>query len=171
MLIRYKLDDAVDAIPVHLIGGFWGLMAIGLFSDPTKMLQAYGDDSHPGLFYAIGRSGADGKLMACQLIASLFIVGWTSVTVIPFFLWLNYMGWFRCESVQELVGLDITYDGEMAAATKQAEMAEDDIKEEYLNAYARYRQHRHPQQPNASSKDRSSSNREKEGAADDDGSN
>ncbi|CAB9523365.1 Ammonium transporter 1 member [Seminavis robusta] len=154
-LIKLKLDDAVDAIPVHMISGFWGLIAVGLLSKPEHMLHAYGDDSHPGLFYAIGRSGADAKLIVCQLVGALFIVGWTFVTMFPFFLWLNYMGWFRCESVQELVGLDITYDGERANAVKQAEGSEEGVREEYLNAYARYRQQRQPQ---SSSKNRSSVN-------------
>ena len=59
--------------------------------------------------------------------------------MLPFFLWLNFMGWFRCESVQELVGLDITYnlggeDGGIGNAYGE------DVKEEYLDVYERYRE-------------------------------
>jgi ammonia channel protein AmtB len=166
LLIQYKLDDAVDAIPVHFLAGLWGLVSVGLFSEPTNMLHAYGDDSHPGLFYAIGRSGADGKLLACQLVGALFVLGWTFVTMFPFFLWLNYMGWLRCESVQELVGLDIAYDGEMAAAAKQAENAEEDGREEYLHAYARYRQNRNPRPHSTINGHKTRSNERKDSTGD-----
>ena len=55
--------------------------------------------------------------------------------MLPFFMWLNFMGWFRSESVQELVGLDISY----GADALQAKEEEEGIKEEYLDAYQRYR--------------------------------
>lgn len=35
LLERYRIDDAVGAIPVHLAGGIWGTLAVGLFADPT----------------------------------------------------------------------------------------------------------------------------------------
>ncbi|MDX1961127.1 MAG: ammonium transporter [Leptospiraceae bacterium] len=33
-LEKMKIDDAVGAIPVHLAGGIWGTLAVGIFSDP-----------------------------------------------------------------------------------------------------------------------------------------
>lgn len=51
------------------------------------------------------------------------------------------MGWFRSESVQELVGLDISYGGVGAAqGMLHAEEGDDGMKEEYLDAYEKYRQ-------------------------------
>jgi len=138
-LIRNKLDDAVDAIPVHMINGLWGLIAVGLMSHPDHMLHAYGRADSPGLFY-IHSHGGNANLMVCQIVGALFIFGWTTFTMFPFFLWLNYMGWFRCESVQELVGLDITYDGERAVAVKNEEGSEEGLKDEYMQAYQRYKQ-------------------------------
>ncbi|MDC0253597.1 ammonium transporter [Bacteriovoracales bacterium] len=35
LLIKFKIDDAVGAIPVHLGGGIWGTIAVALFSDPV----------------------------------------------------------------------------------------------------------------------------------------
>lgn len=32
-LLRLKIDDAVDAIPVHLAAGIWGTLAAGIFGD------------------------------------------------------------------------------------------------------------------------------------------
>jgi ammonium transporter, Amt family len=34
LLERFQLDDAVGAIPVHLAGGIWGTLAVGLFGNP-----------------------------------------------------------------------------------------------------------------------------------------
>ena len=48
------------------------------------------------------------------------------------------MGWFRCESVQELVGLDITYN--FGAEEGGGKPYGDEVKEEYLDAYERYRE-------------------------------
>jgi Amt family ammonium transporter len=33
LLIKLKIDDAVDAIPVHLGAGLWGTLSVGLFGD------------------------------------------------------------------------------------------------------------------------------------------
>ena len=66
-------------------------------------------------------------------------------TMVPFFIWLNFMGWFRSGSIQELVGLDITYNlaedmgvGEDGVARRGG--AEDEDEEKYMDAYERYRQ-------------------------------
>ncbi len=37
LLRRYKIDDAVGAIPVHLGGGIWGTLAVAFFADPALM--------------------------------------------------------------------------------------------------------------------------------------
>jgi len=50
------------------------------------------------------------------------------------------MGWFRCESVQELVGLDIAYNLTNDAPGDGKQFGDEDVKEEYLDAYERYRQ-------------------------------
>jgi ammonia channel protein AmtB len=110
-LIKMKLDDAVDAIPVHLFNGTWGLLAVGLFASPGRQLDAYGTDEHTGWFYSIGKGSMDGTLLLNQLLGLLFILGWVTTTMLPFYLWLNYMGWFRADSLEELVGLDLAYMG------------------------------------------------------------
>lgn len=39
--------------------------------------------------------------------------------MLPFFMWLNYMGWFRSDSLEELVGLDLSYMGNNASVLQQ----------------------------------------------------
>jgi Amt family ammonium transporter len=37
ILVRLRIDDAVDAIPVHLAAGIWGTLAAGIFGDPELL--------------------------------------------------------------------------------------------------------------------------------------
>ena len=30
---KYEFDDVVSVIPVHLVGGIWGTLAVGLFGN------------------------------------------------------------------------------------------------------------------------------------------
>lgn len=132
LLIRLQLDDAVDAIPVHMLCGIWGLLATGLFSSPERTQAVFGQSEHVGWFYSLARGGSDATLLANQVILIIFIFGWVMLNMTPFFLYLNYMGWFRVDSLEELVGLDMSYHG-------NSHGGEDEIKTEYLNAYNRKR--------------------------------
>jgi len=125
LLIKLRIDDAVDAIPVHMFNGIWGVFSTGLFASPRLMELAYGSGmaSYPGLFY---RSG---NLLGCQVILIVFIISWVSASMMPFFIWLNYKGWFRADSLEELVGLDVSYHG------RDLDNAGGDVKEEYLEAF------------------------------------
>jgi ammonium transporter, Amt family len=52
LLVRFRIDDAVDAIPVHMGGGGWGVLATGLFSAPRRMMAYMGGrDYNVGWFY------------------------------------------------------------------------------------------------------------------------
>jgi len=106
LMIRIGIDDAVDAIPIHMICGIWGSIAVGLFAVP-KYLDAspHIQANSAGLFYS------NGKLLACQLIGIIFVVGWVTVLMLPFFAILHYLGWLRADSLEEIVGLDISYHG------------------------------------------------------------
>ncbi len=37
LLIRFQIDDAISAIPVHLASGIWGTIAVGIFGDLTTL--------------------------------------------------------------------------------------------------------------------------------------
>ena len=87
----------------------WGLVASGLFTSPSCLQEAFGHDDHVGWFYSIGRGSLDATLLGNQILAGLFILAWVLATMLPFFVWLNYMGWFRADSLDELTGLDLSY--------------------------------------------------------------
>jgi Amt family ammonium transporter len=132
LLIRLKIDDAVDAIPVHMMNGSWGLIATGFLASPDKLELAYGTSLHPGWFYSLGSGSFDARLLACQFVMWFSIVGWTMCTMFPFFVWLNYKGWFRADSLEELVGLDISYHGGM-------NNRDGGVKKEYIDAYNKHK--------------------------------
>lgn len=132
-LIRLRIDDAVDAIPVHMFNGIWGMIAVGLCASPAKLELAYNTSKHVGWFYSWGRGSSDATLLACQALATLFILGWTFFTMMPFFVWLNYKGWLRSDSLEELVGLDISYHGGGSGSTNG------EVKKEYVDAYRRHK--------------------------------
>jgi len=108
LLIKLKIDDAVDAIPVHGFNGFWGCFATGLFADPDLVSACYGVDK-PGLFYSLGSDAFD--LLGVQCAGLLFIIGWVGFTMTPFFLLLKVMGLLRVDALEEEVGLDISHHG------------------------------------------------------------
>lgn len=109
LLVKCRLDDAVDGIPIHMFCGIWGLLATGLFTSPGRLLDAFGNDDHVGLFYSVGRLYIDGALLLNQFLAVLFILGWTIGMMTPFFLLLNYMKWLRADAMEEIAGLDASY--------------------------------------------------------------
>lgn len=74
-LIKYRIDDAVDGIPVHLASGIWGTVSVGLFAVPELLETLYGRSDHVGWFYSFSRGSADATLLACQVVGILCTVG------------------------------------------------------------------------------------------------
>lgn len=108
-LIKMKIDDAVDAIPVHFANGIWGVIAVGLFAETDLMGAAGYNNDHTGWFYSWGKGSSDATLLVVQLISVLWICGWVAATMTPFFLALNALGMFRVDAEEEEIGLDISH--------------------------------------------------------------
>lgn len=137
LMTRRCLDDAVDAIPVHFANGMWGILAVGLFASEKHLYNMYGDagTKHIGWFYEWGRGSGDGTLMMAQLVGLLFIIMWVLLMMSPFFLILNYVGLFRADGLEEVVGLDISYHGQNTYLEKR----EENINPEYMLAFRQKR--------------------------------
>ncbi len=99
-----RLDDSLDVIAVHLVGGLLGSMLLGLFAD--KSVNAFGAD---GLFF-----GGGAALLGKQGLASIvtfafsFLVTYVIARVID-----ATMG-LRVSPDDELVGLDRSQHAEVA---------------------------------------------------------
>lgn len=91
LLVKLKIDDAVDAIPVHFFCGMWGCIATGLFA------------MDGGLFYG------SGKLLGVEILGIVLICVWTAGIMTPFFIIINALGLFRVDPTEERVGLDISH--------------------------------------------------------------
>lgn len=104
-LIMMKIDDAVDAIPVHFANGMWGVIAVGLFADKDLQAVAGYATTHQGWFNDFG----DANLLLVQFVCILWICTWVVGTMTPFFLLLNACGIFRVDPLEEEVGLDISH--------------------------------------------------------------
>jgi len=102
LLVLLKIDDAVDAIPVHFFCGIWGCIATGLFCEPSRALLAYGSEIK-GAFYG------DASLLGVEIAGVLFIIAWCAGIMTPFFFVLNMLGLFRVDPLEEKVGLDISH--------------------------------------------------------------
>ncbi|GMH51865.1 hypothetical protein TrRE_jg5056 [Triparma retinervis] len=117
LLLKLCIDDTVDAVPVHMANGIWGCIATGLFCDPKLHAVAYGAGVE-GLFYG------GGKLLAAEVCLVLFVIGWVSCLMGPFFMLLNKIGWFRVTIEEEEVGLDISKHGGSAYVLTEATASE-----------------------------------------------
>jgi ammonium transporter, Amt family len=106
LLSYHQIDDAVDAIPVHLFNGAWGVLAVGLFASPERLDAVYHHSEHVGWFYSWGRGSTDAALLAANVVGLLFIAGFVAVVLTPFFFFLLCMGWFRADPLEEIIGLD-----------------------------------------------------------------
>lgn len=135
-LVKLRLDDAVDAIPVHMMNGAWGLIAVGLFASPTRLKAAYGTADHVGFFYSFSNGGADANLLGAQIVGMLFIFGWVVAIMLPFFVWLDWKGWFRSDPLEEIVGLDTSYHGGLMLGGG----GEEAIGAEHVSAYNKRRE-------------------------------
>ena len=100
----FKYDDALDAFGCHGIGGIWGGIATGLFTQKSINSTAQWN----GLIYG------DYHLFLVQVISVLFTIAFAAVST---FIILTIMKLFmpiRVESTKEAQGLDIAEHGEMA---------------------------------------------------------
>jgi Amt family ammonium transporter len=104
--LKYKLgyDDSLDVVGVHLVGGLWGTLAIGLFQ--TTYVNDVGVN---GLFYGGGLSQL-GK----QAVGALAVLVYSMVlTFIIGFIIKVTMGW-RVDEDAERAGIDEAEHAESA---------------------------------------------------------
>jgi len=138
LLVSFKIDDAVDAIPVHLFNGMWGCIATGLFAEPFRTALAYGGVTNSGLFYSWGNGGFDCNLLLAEFCGILWIMGWVVFIMTPFSYLLQFLGIFRVDATEEKVGLDISHHkGAAYDLTKADEADINELEEKRATAHGR----------------------------------
>nr|WP_293067310.1 MULTISPECIES: ammonium transporter [unclassified Moorena] len=87
---RMEIDDPVGAISVHLVGGVWGTLALGLFSEGSEGAGAlYSDGPVAGLFRGGGIDSI--RQLSIQLLG-IVAVGLSTVV-------LSYLAWLLVKSI------------------------------------------------------------------------
>lgn len=100
---KFGYDDSLDVFGVHGVGGFWGMIATGLFSQ--KMVNDAGAD---GLFF-----GNPGQLLIQLKVAVLTIIYCAVGTWVACMIADKLLG-FRVSAEEEVMGLDLTQHHERA---------------------------------------------------------
>eukprot|EP00438_Fugacium_kawagutii_P009461 Skav202072 [mRNA] locus=scaffold1138:758631:772677:- [translate_table: standard] len=112
LLQKLKIDDPVDASPVHGFCGAWGVVAAGLFDwgkgiDHFHGWSGFGCMEHDEDSGKSGcRTGIGGPAIGAQFIMVLMIVLWSGTLSSIGFLFLKKTGFLRISEEVEEVGMD-----------------------------------------------------------------
>jgi Amt family ammonium transporter len=102
LLEKVKIDDAVGASAVHLACGVWGIIAIGLFTDPSLIgFAANGAHTEGWGGLLVGGSA---NLLLVQILGSAATVAWCTVTSFAMFGALKAVGHLRVNPKAEEEG-------------------------------------------------------------------
>jgi hypothetical protein len=108
-MIALKIDDPLDAFAVHAGGGAWGLLAVCIIGKEGIAYSIV--DDIDGDSSKLGQAFAQ---LGWNLICALAIIIWSSLIMIPVFLFLKKIKKFRVIPEVEIKGLDIFKHGEAA---------------------------------------------------------
>jgi Amt family ammonium transporter len=95
LLLKLKIDDAVDAVPVHLAAGIWGTLAVGIFGDPELL----------------GTGLSRGGQIGVQSLGILACGGFCLLAGFPALILLNRFIPLRINLAQEAEGLNKSEHG------------------------------------------------------------
>lgn len=98
LMVRLRIDDAVDAVAVHLAGGIWGTIAVALFADPA----------------AFGGRGRIEQL-GIQLLGITATGVWVVLATGLCLSVLAFFGGVRARPREELLGLSLAEHGARGA--------------------------------------------------------
>lgn len=101
-----RIDDPVGAVPVHLMNGIWGTLAVGLLSSEALMDNAYGVTSTWGILL-----GGGTDLLMVQLIGIASVAVWTVALSAVIFLGIKFTVGLRVSATEEDAGLDVYEHG------------------------------------------------------------
>lgn len=100
MKYRFKFDDSLDVVGVHLVAGLWGTVGIGLLATDDGLLTGGGGDGF--------------KLFIVQIVIAFIALVYTAVvTFIIGMLLKKTMGW-RISGTAEETGIDASLHAESA---------------------------------------------------------
>jgi Amt family ammonium transporter len=104
--LKYKFgfDDSLDVVGVHLVGGIWGSLAIGLFG--ASAVNSIGLD---GLFYGGGTT-----LLGKQALGVALVAGYSFIATLVIGFAIEKTIGFRISKDAEIEGIDLKEHAESA---------------------------------------------------------
>ena len=105
---RLHIDDPVGALPVHLVGGIWGTLAVGLFSVGPDINTWHSQTSGPALGFLIG--GAI-KPVFIQLAGIVVVAAFVGISTLISWSILQLTFGLRVSHHAESMGLDLSEHG------------------------------------------------------------
>ena len=105
---RFKFDDSLDVIAVHLVGGLVGSVLLGFFADAAVNSAVV----HQGVFF-----GGGVELLKDQVIASVVVLAFSFVATLIIGKAIDMTMGLRIDEAAEDVGLDISQHAETAYAS------------------------------------------------------
>ena len=101
---KFNYDDSLDVVGVHLVGGLWGTISIGIFG--TTQATSWGAN---GLLYGGGTA-----LLQKQVLAALSVMAFSFVLTAIIGWVLDKTIGFRISRDEEIEGVDISSHAESA---------------------------------------------------------
>ncbi|MCY1242100.1 Ammonia channel [compost metagenome] len=99
---RIGLDDSLDVVAVHFVGGLWGTLSLGFFAVPSTKTEG-------GLFYGGGLTQ-----FWPQVLTALIVTAWSAImTTLIGYAIHKTMG-MRVSEANERSGIDVTEHAETA---------------------------------------------------------
>lgn len=89
---RYRIDDPVEAIQIHGICGFFGLLNVSIFGAQNGLVTA-----NENSFKQIG----------VQILGAISLLAWGATTSYIYFKTLHTLNRLRVSKFYEIVGIDI----------------------------------------------------------------
>mmetsp|Transcript_11323 Transcript_11323/g.34658 ORF Transcript_11323/g.34658 Transcript_11323/m.34658 type:complete len:490 (+) Transcript_11323:282-1751(+) len=101
VLLLLRIDDPLDAFPVHGACGIWGIISVAFFARRYLLRSMNYPGEEFGLIY-----GGGGRLLAAQVVGAVCIVGWVLVVVGAFFYLMKRINILRISPEEEMRGND-----------------------------------------------------------------
>lgn len=105
---RVQIDDPVGALPVHLVGGIWGTLAVGLFSVGPGINPWHTELSGPPLGFLMG---GNIQPFLLQTVGVAIVAAFVSMSTLVSWLILQLAFGLRVPAHAESMGLDLSEHG------------------------------------------------------------
>jgi Amt family ammonium transporter len=115
LLQKLKIDDPLDAAPVHGFCGIFGALVPGIFSSDALLHSNYGNDND---------AFSSGRQFLTQLVGVLAVLAWVIVTSFILFYGIHKTIGLRVSEEVEDIGLDQSEHGGKAYNVQKEEQVE-----------------------------------------------